>query len=190
MPVESADESALAVGDGDVEAIHTSEERTFAGLNGEVDPAIFELAGGIMGERGDRPLFIGGDDETALEQRLEAVADAEDQPFAVAELAECVAEKVGELIREDLAGGHVISISEPARNDEDLVVPDQGRRLAEPIDVDALGHRTGLLEGELGLGVTVRPWTAKDENSYRGHDWVSIEYSLDPETGGGDNLGV
>ena len=80
-----------------------------------------------MGQRGDGAVLVGRHEQAGLEQGLEAVADAEDQPFGVAEAAQGVAEEVGELVGEDLAGGHVVAVGEAAGDDEDLVAHAAGR---------------------------------------------------------------
>ena len=87
----------------------------------------------------------------------------------VAELPQGVAEEVAELVGEDLAGRHVVAVGEAAGNDEDLIAMQQGRLLAEAVDVDALGDGAGSLEGELGLAVAVGAGRAQDQDAGGGH---------------------
>ena len=60
------------------------------GVDLQVDPAVLELAGVVVGERGERAVLVRRHEQPGLEQHLEAVADAEDELLGVAELAEGV----------------------------------------------------------------------------------------------------
>ena len=73
------------------------------------------------------PVLVGRHDQAGLEQHLKAVADAEDQLLLIAEPPQGVAEEVGELVGEDLAGRHVVAVGEAAGDDEDLVALQRGR---------------------------------------------------------------
>ena len=108
-----------------------------------------------MSKRGERAIFIGRQDQSRFEQRLKAVADAEDELFLGAKLMHDVAEKHAELIGEDLARGDVVAVGEAARDDEHLKLVQQLRAFAQAVDVDALGRGAGLDERELGLAVAV-----------------------------------
>ena len=88
--------------------------------------------------------------------RLEAVADAEDQLLVVAELAEGVGEEVLHVDGQDLPRGHVVAVGEAAGEDEDLVVAEEPRVVAEGVDVDAVAAAAGQLEG--GLRPRGRSW--------------------------------
>ena len=112
---------------GHVHPVDALQERALARRRLQVDPAVLELAGGVVGERGERAVLVRRHEQAGLEQRLEAVADAEDQLLGVAELAEGVGEEVLELVGEDLAGRHVVAVAEAAGDDEDLEVPEQRR---------------------------------------------------------------
>ncbi len=125
-----------------------------------------------MGQRRDRAVLVGRHEQAGLEQNLKAVADAEDEPFGIAEAAQRVAEKVGELIGQDLARRHVIAVGEAAGDGEDLVAHQLGRLLAQAVDVDALGDRAGLLEGELGFGVAVGAGGSQNQDARGGHAQV------------------
>ena len=84
-----------------------------------------------------------------------AIADAEDQLVGVAETAQGVAEKVGQLVGEDLARRDVIAVGKTTGNDQDLIFVQELGILTQPIDVDALGPAPGLLEGELRFGIAI-----------------------------------
>src|SRR5262249_8799657 len=139
FPVGPADEAPLAVGDGEVKAIDTLKEGGALAVGLEVDPAVIELAGLVVGEGGDGPILIGRDEERGLEQNLKAVTDAEDELLVVAEATQRVAEETGQLVGEDLAGGDVVAVGEPARDGEDLVAVQQGGVLTKAVDVEAVG---------------------------------------------------
>src|SRR4051812_19732032 len=62
VPVEPADKSPLAVRDGDMEPVDAFEKGTVTRMDGEVNPAILELAGAVLGQRGDGTILIGGND--------------------------------------------------------------------------------------------------------------------------------
>src|SRR5262249_958586 len=129
-----------------------------------------ELAGGVVGESGKGAFLVGGKEQAGLEQGLKAVADAQDELVGVAKAAQGVAEEVGELVGEDLAGRDVVAVGEASRYDKDLVAVEQGRPFGQAVDVSAVGASADLLEGELGLGVAVGAGSAEDKNACRGHE--------------------
>src|SRR5205085_6380904 len=100
---------------------------------------------------------------------LEAVANANDELFRIAELAEGVAEKRRQLGGEDLAGGHIVAVGEAAGDCEDVVLPQQARVLAEAIDMNAIGPAASSFEGELRFLVAVSAGGAEHECGWGGH---------------------
>ncbi len=125
------------------------------GVGLEVNPAILEFAGGILGKRCQRPVVVGRQEQPGLEDGLKAIADAEDQLAGVAEAAQGVAKEVGQLVGEDLAGRDVIAVSKAAGNDEHLITLQEPGGLAQAIDVDTVGMCTSLLERELRFGIAI-----------------------------------
>src|SRR5262249_26065569 len=108
-------------------------------------------------------------------QGLEAVADAEDQLFRVAELAQRVAEEMAELVGQDFARSHIVAVGEAAGNDQDLVTQELAGAFAQAVDVQPFGLGAGFLESELRLPVAIGAGAAKDEDAGSGH--------FDPEKG-------
>src|SRR5438105_5249 len=98
------------------------EEGTLARRRFEMDPAILELAAGVVRQRRHRAIVeIGRHDEASLEQDLEAIADAEDEAFAIAKLLEHVAEEMLQLDGENLASCNIVAVGEPAWDGQNLV---------------------------------------------------------------------
>ena len=110
----------------------------------QINPAILEFARGVVAQSCHRAVFVGGHEQTGLEDGLEAIANAQDELFLVAEDAELLAQKDTELVGEDLAGGHVVAVGEAAGNDQDLVIVKQGGLIAEAVNVQAVGLGTGV----------------------------------------------
>ena len=122
----------------------------------QMRPAGLESTGGIVSQSRERPVLVRRNEQAGFEQYLEAVADADDQLLGVAKLAEGVAEKGGQFNGQDLAGGNIVAVGEPAGDRQDVEFAEQLRVLAEAPDVNALGPSTGALESELRLLVAVR----------------------------------
>ena len=154
-PLLAAQEAAFAVSDRQVQPVDAREKRAVAWHAWSVTQRSWNRPDVVVRQRGEGAVLVGRDQQAGLEQRLEAVADAEDQLLGVAEAAQGVAEEAAELVGEDLAGGHVVAVGEAAGHDEDLVTLQQGRLFAQPVDVDALGDGAGRLEGELRFAVAV-----------------------------------
>jgi hypothetical protein len=122
-----------------------------------------------VGQRRQRAVLVGRQEQTGLEEDLETVADAENQLLLVAEAAEGVLQEGHELGRQDLAGGDVVAVGEAARDGEDLVAVEQRRLFAEAVDVDSLSLCARLFEGEKCFLVTVCAGGAEDQGSWGGH---------------------
>jgi len=95
--------------------------------------------------------------EAALDEHLEPVADAQDQPVGGQELLDHVGQVMDQLVGEDFAGGDVVAVTETTGDRQNLVIRQALRVLDEPVDVHALGQGARLFPGELGLGVAIRP---------------------------------
>ena len=107
-----------------------------------------------------------GEQQAGLQEHLEAVADAEDQTAAVAELCQGVGKPRLQFDRENPPAGDVVAVGEPARDAEDLEVVGKRRLLCQGMHVHPAGDRAGPLEGVRRFMVTVgarcpqdhRPW--------------------------------
>ena len=121
----------------------------------EANPAIFEFAGVVAGERGGGAGGVAGEQQVGLDQDLEAVADAEDQLAGVAERLQCVGQMMADLVAEDAAGGDVVAVAEAAGEAEDLEVGEFLRSFENAVDVEPLRRAAGQLEGVRSLFVAI-----------------------------------
>jgi len=78
--------------------------------------------------------------QAALDEHLEPVADAQDELAGGDEVVERLGEAVEHLVGEDLAGGHVVAVAEPAGDQEELEAVEFGGGFHESVDVDAFGR--------------------------------------------------
>src|SRR5207302_2516077 len=128
-------------------------------------------------------------------ERLKAIADAKNQLIRVAEAPQTVSQEMGELRRQDFPRGHIVAVGEAPGHNQDLVALQQTGLFAQPIDVNALGNRPGLLEAKLGLQVAVGARSTKDQRAWNGHrlqihgpwllvlsPWPSIFFGQEPRT--------
>ena len=81
------DQASLTVRYRQLKACIALEEDRAAGYRVQVNPSILEFARFIVGKRRQRAVVIRLQQQARLEQGLKAVADAEDEPLAIAELA-------------------------------------------------------------------------------------------------------
>jgi hypothetical protein len=169
-PFFPCDESPFAVGGRHVQVRDSFEKYAIPRRREETHPAIFESTVGVVGERGEGAVFVRGHEEAGFEDRLEAVADAEDQFFVIAEFADGFGEKMFELIGQNLPSGDVIAVGKAPWDDENLEVMQFFWRFAELIDVEFLDVSTSGREGERGLVIAVGSWAAKDQNTRSRHD--------------------
>ena len=134
------------------------QEDALVAVGPQVDPAVLERPQSFQASVASR-WRLGGVDpapgqQAALDQHLEAVADAQHQLAGGDELVQRLGQAVEHLVGEDLAGGHVVAVAEPAgiiRNWYSARAagsPSGGRR-------DALGLEAGQLQGELRFAVAV-----------------------------------
>jgi len=130
-------------------------------------PAIDEHAGGIVGEaRAGCTRDRIGEQQARLQEDLKAVADAEDETAAVAELRQALGKPRLQFERENPPAGDVVAVGESARDAEDLEVVGKRRLLCQGMHVHAAGDRAGPLEGVGRFMVAVgarcpqdhRPW--------------------------------
>jgi len=124
---------------------------------------------GIVGQGRQRAVVVGDEDQTRLEENLEAVTDAKDQLVPGPKPVQGVTEKVLQLNGEDLAGRHVVAVGKSAWNHENLKVVQQLGRFAQSMDVHALRDGAGKFEGEVRLDVTVCPRGTQDQHARLGH---------------------
>src|SRR5689334_22616731 len=92
-------------------------------------------------------------DEASLEQALKAIADAENQPFAIAECSHHLAEKMLQLNGENLASCDVVAVGEAAGDRHNLILEQEFRIVAQALDVQAIDESAGFFEGELCLAI-------------------------------------
>ena len=151
--------------DGDVDAFEATSEDTVLGIDPQMHPAVFEFIG-IVIRKGhsllcpvcrERP-----GQKSNLYHDLEAIADADDQLAGLNKFRQSVAELVLDFVGKDLASGHIVSITESARQGEDLVIAERGRLLSEAPDVNDVLLCSGLFKGEGGFDITVGSGCADD----------------------------
>ena len=133
-------------------------------LDAEVDPAVDESARGVPGERGALPCRVVAVEQAALDEHLEAVADAEDQLAGVAERGERVGQVMAELVGEDAARGHVVAVAEPAGDAEDLVLVGELRASSQRLRW-TMSAAPPALEGERGFAVAVGAGSTEDKDA-------------------------
>ena len=160
-------EPALAVGDREFEPIHALQEHATTRHRPQMNPAIDEHAGRVVGEAcpGSARSRI-GEQEARLQEHLKAVADAEDEAAAIAKCREAVGEPRPQFQRKDPSAGDVVAVGEAAGDAEDLKVVGERRLPRQGMNVHAAGDRAGPLEGMCRFVVAVgarcpqdqRPW--------------------------------
>ena len=168
-PGLAADEVAFAVSDRQFQGGAVLQEDAFSGAGLEIDPAVLEFAGFVVGQCGERAVVIGGQDQAGFEEGLEAVADAEDKFFPGPELPQLLAQEVPQLIAQNFSGGHIVAVGEAAGNDQDLKIVQQLGLLPEPLDVQPLRDGAGLFEGKLGFDVAVGAGGTEDQSTRGRH---------------------
>src|SRR5687768_5725520 len=108
------------MGDGDVQPLDPLQEDAFTSFHRQVDPAAFEFAAVVVGERGDGLIGLVRKEDAALDEDLKAVADAEDELAGGFEVLQSLGQMVANLVAENPSGGHIISVTEAAGDAEDL----------------------------------------------------------------------
>ena len=133
----ASEELPLAVGDGQLDRLGVGDERRAAGRRGQADPARLEAARVVVRQRRGAGVRAAGE-QAGADQDLEPVADAQDQPAAVVEPAQRVAQDDAQPRGEDPPGSQVVAVGEAAGDGQDLEAVERPRRLEQPADVPGL----------------------------------------------------
>jgi hypothetical protein len=135
-------------------------------------------------ECGQWAFFIRRQEQAGLQEDLEAIADAEDQPATVAKLAERVREEVLKLHRKNFSRSNVVAVTETAGQSEDLILAEELGILTQGVDVNAIDDGTGRLEREQRFEIAVGPGRTKNQNLWGWHGfildisaWKSVPFS-------------
>jgi hypothetical protein len=111
------------VGDRQFDLAQSRGPNAFVADGPQLDPLANEPPAIVVRER-RRLTHLAADvagQQVGLDQHLKAVANADHRLLGVDELAQRLAQVVGDLVGEDLASGNVVAVAEPAGDGEDLV---------------------------------------------------------------------
>jgi len=115
LPV-AGDKLPFGVGDGEVQRLDAAEEDAAVAGRAELDPAVFELAGIIPVKCRLRLAVFDRQQQPALEQHLEAVADTQYQLARGLELYQCFLQMMPDLRGKDPPRGDVVPVAKAARD--------------------------------------------------------------------------
>jgi len=150
------DDLAFPMSDRHIDLPLGLEKDTPVGLRQQVYPPILILAAVVVGD-GDILLLESPitRENAHFDQDLKAVADSEYELSVVDEFPNRLGEMVNDLIGQNLAGRHIVAITEPAREDEDVILIEQGLTLNQSVDVYTVGPRSGQFQRMLSLDITI-----------------------------------
>lgn len=160
--VVASDEFAFAVGHGEFHLLDALEEHAPAGVNGESDPAGFEVAGIVERERGGGAVGVGGSQKVRLQQHLESVANTDYELARFTECSKSFREVMLDLVAEDAPGGDVVAVAETARDAEYLEIGEALRLFQHVVDVPAFGGAAGQFKGVSGFDIAVGARSSED----------------------------
>lgn len=194
-------QTPLAVPHGEVELLTRLDEGAATILRrAQSHPTVFVPSGSVERQRRANAAVVTREQAHANEN-LKAVADAEDQSAAIDEGTELVAEVMAKLVRQKLAAGDVVTVTEAAGDGEKLVASEGIRRGDELLHMNQVAVGPGALPCEDGLLVAVNAGSAEDEDTGPSHtESVArtpgmsrspiLNLHFDGELSGPDNRGV
>ena len=164
------------MGHGNIQFINAFEKHAVAGSDLQSDPAIGVSTVGIPCQCDlVFPGFLCGifhaatHQQAGFQDRLKAIADSEHQFVGLQKFTHGFIELTAKLTRKNDSRAQVVSVTEPARHAQNLVLAQQIRIFQQAEQVDSVGRRTRQFKRVSGLGITIGPWGSQNTNSRRCH---------------------
>jgi hypothetical protein len=164
---------SLGMGDRQLKPAEAPEENTVAWSCLKIDPAIDKLPRVVMGQsRLEASISGGGEEQSCLEEHLEAIADPKNQTSAIVKPAEGIAESLAKFKGQDPAAGDVVTVGEATWNTEDLEVIQNSGTLGKAANMHATADPARPLKGMGSLMIAVGSGATKDKSAGGEHCWV------------------
>ena len=146
----------FGVRDREIHLVDAAEENALVALDFEMRPTVDVNAAVVPSEGRRGADFVVRDEDSALDQNLEAVANPQDEFVGVFEAADRVEKTQTNLRRENSARRDVVAVAEAAREAHNLEAVDDRRVFQEAVDVNPLGRRARQFKRVGGFVIAVR----------------------------------